>query len=149
MGRESQFELKTVSPLFKKKGYKLFITSENLSADFIKQYILKHKNIEKVKQALEMSTLDNFIFFVANSVPEFIVQFYQNKVTIQNISIDEDRNQYDLIVATDEDKVKALKELKNLRIYTKKMFDQTKQHCINYMIALLLLIIFLFSYFFS
>lgn len=125
MGRESQFELKTVSPLFKKKGYKLFITSENLSADFIKQYILKHKNIEKVKQALEMPTLDNFIFFVANSVPEFIVQFYQNKVTIQNISIDEDMNQYDLIVATDEDKVKALKELHNLRIYTKKMFDQT------------------------
>ena len=62
---------------------------------------------------------------MANSVPEFIVQFYQNKVTIQNISIDEDMNQYDLIVATDEDKVKALKELHNLRIYTKKMFDQT------------------------
>ena len=125
MGRESQFELKQSALYLRKKVINCLLLQKNLSADFIKQYILKHKNIEKVKQALEMSTLDNFIFFVANSVPEFIVQFYQNKVTIQNISIDEDMNQYDLIVATDEDKVKALKELHNLRIYTKKMFDQT------------------------
>lgn len=125
IGKESQFELKTVSPLFNKKGYKLFITSKNLSADFIKQYILKHKNIAKVKQALEMSPAHNFLFLVSNSVTEFIIQFYQNKVVIQNISIDEDSNQYDLIVSTDTDKVTALKELKNLRIYTKKMFDQT------------------------
>ena len=72
-----------------------------------------------------MSPAHNFLFLVSNSVTEFIIQFYQNKVVIQNISIDEDSNQYDLIVSTDTDKVTALKELKNLRIYTKKMFDQT------------------------